>query len=152
HHGRFTAKPRGDTLPHFVVKLVEHHVVSGGVRDGRQHFRRHERRRHGGVGPGRVDEGTHAQLPEVVPCALGGRGGGPCARADEAPHQGPSRNGLQKTSSAPHLLTSAIHEDHITAHARRAPPERRADQRAHGGGFLAAQSVAITSISTSEFP
>ena len=43
------------------------------IGDRLDHFRRHERGCHGGVGPRRVDEGTHAQFTEVVLSARAAR-------------------------------------------------------------------------------
>ena len=69
-HGGLASEQRRDPLADAIVQLVQHHVVLGRVFDRVHHFRRHQRGRHGRVGPGRVDEWPHAELFEVVAPAL----------------------------------------------------------------------------------
>ena len=87
HHRGLGLDQRRDPLADAIVQLVERHEVLGRVVDRRHHLGRHQRRRHVGVGAGRVDEGPDAELLEVV--AGGGRGrlrraGGP-ARGSRRP-------------------------------------------------------------------
>ena len=105
HHRGFTMQQRGDALSNLVVKLVEHHVMSGRIGDGLHHFRRHERRGHGRVGPSRIDEGTHAELAKIVAAGASGRNrrGGHRRGFDDASHERQSRDDFKKTSSTPHL-------------------------------------------------
>jgi len=104
-HCGFTMKQRRNSLSDFVVEVIEHHVMFGGVVDRLHHLRRHQRRRHGGVGSGGVDERTHAELAEVVAAARAARGsriGRHRSGSDDASHDRQSRDDFKKTSSAPH--------------------------------------------------
>ena len=92
--------------PTAIVQLVEHHVVLGRVVDRLHDLGRHQRRRQRRVGACRVDERPHAQIPEVVGrahdcCRFGGHRACPDERRDIANHRH-RRNGLEKTSAAPH--------------------------------------------------
>ena len=88
-HGGLAAEQGRDPLAHPVVELVEHHVLLGCVLDRLHHLRGHERGGHRRVGPRRIDEGTDAELPEIVPAgpSRGGRRGRHGARRGEASHQ-----------------------------------------------------------------
>jgi hypothetical protein len=89
HHRRLAAEQRRNPFAHPIVELVEHDVMFGGIVDRLHHFGRHQRRGHRRVGPGGVDERTHAQLTEVIPLAFcrRSRGGQGRAGPDQPSHQ-----------------------------------------------------------------
>ena len=101
-HRRLALEQRREPLADLVVQLVEHHALFGRVGDRVDHFGRHQRGGHRGVGAGRVDEGTDADLTKIIARSLPGRCRRRRPRADQPAHDRQRRDGLQKSSSAPH--------------------------------------------------